>query len=703
MFIANWLVGFKSRVRSALQTQPKMRSRRRSREFSNVAAMVETLEPRKVMAGTPVTSVVTAGAGIVNGNGDLNAGRLITVNVNFAAAVNVNTTLGSPTLTLNDGGVASYIGGTGTSTLIFDYTVAAGQNTSDLTVTAFNNNNAIISNGSGTADTTNAVTNPAGVLKIDTIAPTATVVVTDTALMIGETTPVTITFSEAVTAFNNTDLTVTNGNLSAVSSVDGGITWNGVYTPSTGVTASLNNISLNVAGIQDLAGNIGVGTTLSNNFAIDTAAPTATISVLNSSLLIGDTTVVTFVFSEAVTSFSNVNLTVPNGLLSPVISLDGGITWTAIFTPTAGVNATGNVISLNLGGVLDPAGNIGLGVVTSNSFDIHTVAGTSNVHAYAVGATLILMPTDLNQGSDFDIASTLNGITVTGHNGTKINGQSSQVFANTNAIFGSFTDANQSDRIQISGVAQSVTLYMFGGASNVIMNNLTCQGSAYVAGFNGALQVSANNSTFNYLTVFGGVRGGHSLTLHNVTVHQYSSISLYGAGAHGSENVDIADSTFQGGYYLYSGDRLSATIARTSFNDMTMFGASQGGHRLSLNTVTVAHATGLYLFGSSATGSNTHIEDSTFSGSYLLYSTDRLKLNIETDLPNTIGTRFNQSANIYVAAQSEIVISPNLLSDLTTFVQGGVFLGLGPAVTLKRHPSRLVALSPLTLYSIIVL
>ena len=40
----------------------------------------------------------------------------------------VNTTGGSPTLSLNDGGTATYVGGSGTSALTFSYTVGAGQN-----------------------------------------------------------------------------------------------------------------------------------------------------------------------------------------------------------------------------------------------------------------------------------------------------------------------------------------------------------------------------------------------------------------------------------------------------------------------------------------------------------------------------------------------------------------------------------------------
>ena len=39
---------------------------------------------------------------------------------------------GTPQLTLNDGAAANYASGSGTATLTFNYTVAAGQNTADL-------------------------------------------------------------------------------------------------------------------------------------------------------------------------------------------------------------------------------------------------------------------------------------------------------------------------------------------------------------------------------------------------------------------------------------------------------------------------------------------------------------------------------------------------------------------------------------------
>ena len=61
-----------------------------------------------------VTSVTTSGPGIDgSGNGDLNAGHVVTLTVNLSEAVTVAG--GTPTLSLNNGGTASYTGGTGTS------------------------------------------------------------------------------------------------------------------------------------------------------------------------------------------------------------------------------------------------------------------------------------------------------------------------------------------------------------------------------------------------------------------------------------------------------------------------------------------------------------------------------------------------------------------------------------------------------------
>ena len=82
-----------------------------------------TTTPRPPAA--TLSSIAASGTGITAGSGKLSSGT-VHLALNFSGAVNVT---GTPTLTLNDSGTASYVGGSGTNTLGFDYTIAAGQNT----------------------------------------------------------------------------------------------------------------------------------------------------------------------------------------------------------------------------------------------------------------------------------------------------------------------------------------------------------------------------------------------------------------------------------------------------------------------------------------------------------------------------------------------------------------------------------------------
>ncbi|MEC0307724.1 Ig-like domain-containing protein [Paenibacillus lautus] len=210
-------------------------------------------------------------------------------------------------------------------------------------------------------------------------SPTSTIVVADSVLSIGETSNVTITFSEAVTGLTLADLTVANGTLNAMSSSDGGVTWTATLTPVTGITDATNVITLDNTGVQNAAGNLGAGTTDSNNYAIDTQRPTATIVVSDTALSIGETSLVIITFSEAVLGFTNADLTVANGTLSALSSSDGGITWTATLTPTSGIRDATNIITLDNSGVADMAGNAGTGTTSSNNYAIDTTLLTATI------------------------------------------------------------------------------------------------------------------------------------------------------------------------------------------------------------------------------------------------------------------------------------------------------------------------------------
>jgi hypothetical protein len=196
---------------------------------------------------TIVSSIVTSGTGITGGGGDLNAGHVVTLTVNFSAAVTVNTTGGTPTLTLNDGGTATYTGGSGSTALTFSYTVAAGQNTPDLVVSAFNLNGATVTDGAGnTADVSGAINlNPAGTLVIDTTAPVPAF----------RQEPPSVTGSSTA-AFAFTTSNSETGGVSYAYELDGATTW----TPVTGNTLTLSGLAVGSHVIQlkatDGAGNI---------------------------------------------------------------------------------------------------------------------------------------------------------------------------------------------------------------------------------------------------------------------------------------------------------------------------------------------------------------------------------------------------------------------------------------------------------------
>src|SRR5262249_54561244 len=313
-----------------------------------------------------VSSVVASGAGITNRNGNLNAGKVVTLTVAFSEAVTVNTSGGTPTLALNDGGAATYTGGSGSNSLIFSYTVATGQNTSDLTVTAFNLNGATVRDGAGNnANLAGAVTNPPGILTIDTVAPGVPIIsqVTDDVLPVtgvvanggstDDTTPtVRVSLSgtnaaagDQVQLFNGT-----NGLGSAIVLTSGNIS-NGFVDVTTAVLAQ-GTYNFN-ARITDVAGNTSGA---SSNYTVtiatgaDTTPPTvssvvrsgAGITNGNGSLNAGKVVTLTVAFSEAVT----VNIGPPGQ--EPTFTVNGSAINTATHAYTVTPNAQnqhGSVVS----------------------------------------------------------------------------------------------------------------------------------------------------------------------------------------------------------------------------------------------------------------------------------------------------------------------------------------------------------------------
>ncbi|WP_429187081.1 Ig-like domain-containing protein, partial [Aeromonas veronii] len=174
----------------------------------------------------------------------------------------------------------------------------------------------------------------------DTKAPSVVVNIVDEQLTVGETSDVTFTFSEKVTGFELDDLIVVGGTVTGLTSSDGGQTWTATFTPDANFTGTAS-VTVKPESYTDLAGNKGTGG--SDSADTDTKAPSVVVNIVDEQLTVGETSDVTFTFSEKVTGFELDDLIVVGGTVTGLTSSDGGQTWTATFTPDANFTGTASV------------------------------------------------------------------------------------------------------------------------------------------------------------------------------------------------------------------------------------------------------------------------------------------------------------------------------------------------------------------------
>ena len=323
-------------------------------------------------------------------DGSYGVGEVISLNVLFSAAVNVVTTGGTPTLELETGNTdraASYTSGSGTTTINFTYTVQEGDNSSDLDFTgtsALTLNGGTIKASNGAANNANLTLASPGAANsladnssiiVDTIAPTITVAINDGG-------------DGSLNAAEDSSVTI-SGTTSGVSdgqTVSINISSSGGGTPIN-TTAAINSNSYSATGldlstlndgtltitadVSDLAGNSAIQAsdtstkntaTSTNNTAskyinFDTTPPTITITDddADDSLSVGDTSTITFTFSEDVRYFEESDVTISGGSLSNWRRVTSTV-YTATFTPSSNSKTEG-VISVGSGGFTDLEGN----------------------------------------------------------------------------------------------------------------------------------------------------------------------------------------------------------------------------------------------------------------------------------------------------------------------------------------------------------
>ncbi|WP_420968217.1 Ig-like domain-containing protein [Bradyrhizobium sp. B120] len=198
----------------------------------------------------------------------------------------------------------------------------------------------------------------------DTKAPTVQVTADHTALIAGDAALVTFTFSEAVAGFGLGDVTVSGGTLGNLTHVgvdgSGHDVYTATFTPDVSNTEA-GSVQVNASSYTDVAGNFGSS---SNTIAFsgDTKAPTVSVSADHGPLLAGQTSTVTFTFSEAVASFALGDVSVSGGTLGGLVHLGvngaGQDIYTATFTPDV-TNAEAGSVQVSASGYSDTAGNAG--------------------------------------------------------------------------------------------------------------------------------------------------------------------------------------------------------------------------------------------------------------------------------------------------------------------------------------------------------
>jgi hypothetical protein len=444
--------------------------------------------------GAPTISSMTS----TTANGTYGVGSIINLTLNFSTSVTLAG--GNLVLTLDNGATVNVTSFSGT-TATASYTVAAGQNSADLNVTAIAlAPGATLRNGSVNA----VLTLPVGVnslagskaIVIDTIAPAISSIISTTingAYGLGSAIDITVNFSEAVTlAGGGLNLTLDTGATLTVNSING-TKASAIYTVAAGQNSNDLNVTTITLGsgatLKDVAGN-AVNLTLptgvnslagSKAIAIDSTVPTIstiTSTTANGTYGVGSAINLTVNFSEAVNlAGGNLILTLSSGATVSLTSISG-TSATGTYTVTAGQSSSDlNVtnIALASGATLkDIAGNnLSLALPTggnslagSKAIVIETIAPTLTSITSTTANGTYGVGSSINLTANFSEAITLAGgsIVLTLNNGATVN----LTNVSGTSLSGTYTIASgqSSTGLNVSAIARTIGATLKDAAGN---------------------------------------------------------------------------------------------------------------------------------------------------------------------------------------------------------------------------------------------
>ncbi|MEO5378180.1 MAG: DUF4347 domain-containing protein, partial [Magnetococcus sp. DMHC-6] len=487
------------------------------------------IEGRLLLPTGPSVSSVTS----TTANGIYKAGDIINVIVNFSEAVTVNTTNGTPYITLETGTTdrnVNYVSGSTTTALTFTYTVQAGDTSTDLD---FASTTALVLNGGtinattgGTAATLTLVTpgaaNSLGNAKaivIDTTAPSITnVTVPNSTMKVGNTVVVTITVSSDSDTYTLQSGSIDGFTLSSFAKINA-TTYTASFTVTEGGTdvAAGSNIPVSLV-LLDTVGN---------------QSSTYTTAIAQAGDAINANTPTDIALSNS-TVLANAGANATVGAFSSTDSTSGD---TFTYTLVAGTGSTNNASFSISGGnllVTDPSAMSGTYSVRVRSTD---AGGNYYEEALSVIVTSGPTVTDAN----IAITSTPSGTSST----YKIGDTVTATWNNT---------ASGDNNAGVTGVTMDFTA--FGGGAAIAATESSGIWSASYTIVSGSIDTTSRNVSVSATTASGTTTTADSS---NLTVDNEAPTVTEG-------RISISGASGTAGAYKI-GDTVTATWVNTAAGD----------------------------------------------------------------------------------------------------------------------------------------
>jgi large repetitive protein len=513
----------------------------------------------------------------VPANGSYAAGATLDFTVTFDEAVTVDTAGGTPRIALTVGGstvYATYQSGSGSTALVFRYTVQSGNNDSDgITVGALSLNGGTLKDAANNAATLtlNSVGSTAGVL-VDTSAPgTPTLAISSDSGSsnsdgVTNTTSQTITVSGEVGA--SVDLDFGDGSSHATGTIGGG----GTFTTSAHSYA-VGSHTISVT-LTDTAGNVSSAGT--ETIVVDTTAPSVTTSA-----------------SQSISTTSATNGATVCALTATdataIAGFTDALTWSISGTDAGDFSISGNSLQINNAGGLalgdytvqvtatDTAGN-----TTSRTLTVSVVNGPAVSTASASYTDTATNDTFANQTGTISATANTGSITGYGINGGTTGGSTN--------IGGTVYDVSLAGTYGTLYVKSSDGSYVYVPTSNAALN----------------AAAATVTDTFTVEATDGGGTAGNTLT---ITINGVNDTPTLAAPTAATYTDTAAADTFGNttgslaGADRDSGDSLSYGIT----------GGSTGGSTNIGGTVYDVSLAGSYgtLYVKSSDGSYVYVPDAT--------------------------------------------------------------------------------------------